>query len=516
MEPARGAGVSDSEPVPGRLSERVVKSGLWLGGVAGTGRLVGVLRLAILAHCLGPREFGIVGASLIAIGMLEALSDLGLFLALVQRRDASRDLYDTAWTLGLIRGVAIGALVCLGAPWIGAAFASPDAVPVARVMALVPLAGGVVNIGIVEFRKQLAFGRYYAIQAGSLLADLVVAVPLALRLRSVWAIVAGWLALSVTRVVLSYLLHSYRPRPRLAREHVRGLLGYGRWITWSTALQWGLGEGVVAVVGRLLGLEALALYQMAWRLTGQPAAEAAVLVSSVTVPAYARLQDSHERVRKAHLRVLGLTTLVAAPLALGLALYAGPLVRLLFGSDWTASAELVPILAASAFLSAVTATAVPVFQGLGRPRDQTVVGLAEGLVLASALLAWVAGAGLRGAAFAVLLRGLAGAGVSLWLVGRRLGTDWRSLASASAWPLVACLPLVPLRLAAFPAPATLPGLLGAGCVSAVAYGAALLGLARVGLWRLDPMIASVVDLVRGRDRLRPLSATREGPGGSAR
>lgn len=470
------------------LSERVVTSGLWLAGLAGTGRLIGLVRLVALAHLLGPRDFGLVGAALVTIGMLEALSELGLFLALVQRKHAPSELLDTAWTIGLIRGALIATATFWAAPWIAVAFASREAMEVVRAMALVPLVGSLANVGMVEFRRELAFGRYYLIQSGAIVVDLLVAVPLALWLRSAWAIVGGWLALSATRVMLSYALHPYRPRLRLHRQHASGLLSYGRWITGSAALQWAIGEGVAAIVGRFYGLEGLALYQVAWRVTGQPASEAATLVSTVTVSAYARLQPTPMSTRLAYFRVLRVAMLGALPLALCLALYADEIVALLFGAPWQQSAGLVRILAAFAVVSVVSVVTAPVFQGIGRPKDQALVSIAEALTLAVALPFGLAGLGLAGAAVATLARGIVGACLSLWLVMHRLAIDWRPLLSILAWPTAACAPILLLRLGPSVHASGPAGLVAALSASFLLYMAGLFLLHRFRLHELDPVL----------------------------
>lgn len=484
--PPRDSDVLRSEAGAASLSQRVVSSGLWLAALAGTGRLIGFVRLAALARFLGPREFGVVGAALVTIGMLEALSDLGLFLALINRRETSRELLDTAWTLGVIRGLLLGAATFLAAPWIGAVFASPEAVDVIRAMALVPLIGSLANVGMVEFRRQLAFGRFYVIQVSAIVVDLLVAVPLAIWLRNAWALVAGWLALSMTRVLLSYGLHPYRPAFRLVREHVAPFLSYGRWITGSTAFQWVMGDGVAALVGRLFGIEGLGLYQMAWRVTGQPANEVGALVSAATVSAYARLQGSRERISFAYLRVLQVAMVGSVPLWLGFALYATDIVRLVFGPLWEQSAGLARVLALFALASTITAVTQPVFPGVGRPRDQALVSLLEALMLAVSLPLLLARFGLAGAVAATLARGLAGACASLYLVERCLGIRWSALFSAVVWPLVACLSLVLLRLGLFSGSVDPAGLLVAVCLSAMSYAGGLFLLERLALYRIKP------------------------------
>src|SRR6185503_646716 len=103
----------------------------------------------------------------------------------------------------------------------------------------------------------------------------------------------------------------------------------------------------------------------------------------VTVAAYAKLQSAMARVRLAYLRVLTAVALVAAPIAIGFAVYGADLVRLFLGRQWMGVASVVPILAVAALFRAMSATAAPVFQGLDRARLQTLSAFTELVVLAA-------------------------------------------------------------------------------------------------------------------------------------
>ena len=122
------------------LSGRVIRSGLWLIALNLTGRVLGMVRLFILARLLTPQDFRLFGIALVVISLFDSFSTTGSQPVLIQRQERARELFDTAWTLGLIRGgAAVAGLLLLVAPVVGAFFESTDAVPIVRGMALVPL-----------------------------------------------------------------------------------------------------------------------------------------------------------------------------------------------------------------------------------------------------------------------------------------------------------------------------------------------------------------------------------------
>ena len=472
------------------LSGRVIRGGLWMLAMQLTGYLFGAARLLILARLLTPHDFGLVGISLVVLSLINSFSDTGTQLALIRRPKRARDLFDTAWTLGLIRGGVVAGLMISLAPAVGMFFGSPEAVAIVRGMAFVPLIRGLTNIGIVEFRKELALRRHYLLNAVAAVADLCAAVPLALWLGNAWALVGGWLALAGARAAMSYILHPYRPIPRLDRGAVRELFAYGRWVFGSTAIEWLLSDGVQTVVARLLGVATLGLYQMGWRVASLPTMQMTEVVSGVTVAAYAKLQDSSERARHAYLRVLRVVALVAIPIGVGIEVHAEGLVRLLLGGRWAAIVPMIQVLALFGVIRSLARTTAPLFQGIGRPKLQTVVAGVELGVLAALLGPLTIRYGSVGTAVAVTAGSAAGAGAALWAARRVLGDRLGEAASLLGWPVFACLPFAALRVWVLGPVATPLGLAGAIIISGLLYLATLLVLDRFKLYALGPVVPS--------------------------
>jgi O-antigen/teichoic acid export membrane protein len=455
-----------------------------------TARLLGMVRLLILARLLTPYDFGLVGIALVMISLFESFSATGTHLALIQRKEGARELFDTAWTLGVIRGGAVAGLLLVLAPAVGMFFESPAAVAVVRVMALFPLINGLTNIGIVEFGRELTLGPHYLLQTSAVVADLCVAVPLALWGADAWALVGGWLALAVVRVVMSYGLHPYRPALHLDGNAVRELLGFGRWIFGTTASAWLLTGGVQAVVGRVLGTETLGLYQMAWRVASLPTTEVTSVISGVTMSAYAKLQDSTVRVRSAYLRVVAGVALAVAPLAVGLVIYGEDLVRVVLGKPWSGILPIVQVLAVAGLARSIGATAGPVFQGLNRPQVQTRVAFVELGLVAVMLVPLTLWMGPLGTAVAATAGALCGATTALCFVIRLLGVRARQLAAIVGWPMAACLAFVMLRVWFLGPLDTLIGLAGAVISSGILYVMGVVLMGRLGLYDLGALLPS--------------------------
>jgi O-antigen/teichoic acid export membrane protein len=349
------------------LSQRVVHAGFWAFALRIVSRLFGLARTIVLARLLAPNDFGLYGIALLSLSALETFSQTGFDQALIQKKEDTKPYLDTAWTAQVIRGFVLALILVIGAPLVGSFFGEPRAVLLVRVLGAAVFLKSFVNIGIVYFRKELEFHKQFIYEFSGTFADLVVAIPAAFILRSVWALVFGLLAGNLVRMVVSYFVHPYRPRPRLEGPKVRELFTFGRWILAISILGFLVTQGDDIFVGKVLGLPALGFYQLAYRISSLPATEVSHVVSAVTFPAYSKLQDTILRLRMAYLQILQITAFISIPLAGGIFVLATDFTRIFLGSKWMPIVPAMRMLAIWGLIRSIMAIMSSLFKAIGRP-----------------------------------------------------------------------------------------------------------------------------------------------------
>jgi lipopolysaccharide exporter len=461
---------------------------MWSLAHGTTGRLLGALRVFLLARLLTPRDFGLAAIGFLVVGLYTASSASGIGLALLQRRERASEFFDTAWTLGLIRGV-VGTVVQLAiAPAFGLFFREPDAVGIVRGLAPLHLLRACSNVGLVELKRDIRLGGLYALSSAATVAEIVVAVPLALRLGNAWALVGGLLAAEMVQTVLSYVVHPYRPHLRLDRAQARELLSYARWVLSTTILSRVRGQGIPALVGLAFGVEAVGLFTMAERAAHLAASQVTRTVASVSVSAYVKLQDDLARLRAAYGRTLRVVAFAAVPISAAGAVYGPDLVLAVFGPRWTAMVPLLQVLSFAGLARALAGTATAVFMGTGRPwlstRSAAVEILLVGVLIGPLGLWWAT----MGVVVAATVGACAGALVALAALARVLQGSARDTLRSLACPAAACLPFVALRLG-LTGPLGTPVSVALGlALSAALYLGVLLLLDRTGFYPLGSVI----------------------------
>ncbi len=418
------------------LRQRVARGGMWVFATQGTGEGLRFVRLMILARLLAPGDFGLMGIALLTMSSLESFTRHGFDAALIQKKGDIRKYLDTTWTVNGLRGLVLCGLLFLAAPYVGDFFNEPAATPIVQVVALFVLIRGWVNIGVIYFDKELEFKKKFAYHVGGTVVDLVVAVSAVLILGSVWALVFGLLAGEATRFILSYLLHPYRPRPRLDLAKAGELFGFGKWILASAVLVFLLNQGADIVVGKLLVASALGLYRMAYRISSLPATQITLVIYQVTFPAYSKLQDNLPKLKEAYLSALKLTAFLSFPLAAGIFVLAPEFTRLFLTDKWMPMVPAMQVLAIFGLGRGLLETTSPLFRAVGKPGIDSKLQFARLLVMGSLVYPFTTLWGITGAALAVVGGGLIVSPVAMYLAAKITGSAMRTVLTLLGFPLV--------------------------------------------------------------------------------
>jgi O-antigen/teichoic acid export membrane protein len=485
-------------PSDGDLTTRTVVGGLWVAFTNGGNRVLELLMLVVLARLLPPAEFGLFGIALVALSALKRFSQVGLDIALVQRKEENVDAYlDTAFTIQLIRGLLVATVAYLAAPGVAWFFGEPEATTLLRVAALATLFQTASNPGTMYFRKDLEFHKQFVYTTSGTLARVVVSIAFAVFVEATaWALVVGLVAGNALMMVVSYLIHDYRPRPGFDLGKARELVDYGKWILGSSVVSFLYTEGDDVFVGRVLGPGALGAYQLAYRLSNAPATEISHTISQVAMPAYSKVQDDIGALRAGFHRALRLSVLVSLPVGVGIAVVAPVFVPTVLGDGWSRMVVPMQVLGAFGCLRSVRTVTSPLFKAVGRPDLPAKIHAVRLVVLAVAIYPLTTAYGLTGTALAVLATSAVGIPLGAALAVRILDDDLRSLVAIVVFPTFGSLVMAACALATREAVVETAGV-GAALAATVATGVVVYGLVMATLdHRYDIGVRDLLGQVR--------------------
>jgi O-antigen/teichoic acid export membrane protein len=347
------------------LGGHMLHGSFWTVAMRWSIRLLGLGNTVILARLLTPADFGIVSMAMIFIGLLEILNQTGQKQALVRLPEITREHYDTAWTLSVMMGLAIGLLIFILAPLSSFYFHDPRTIPVMQCLALRAALGGFENVGPVAFRRDLQFDRVFLYGIYPKIASIVITVILAWIMRNYWALVIGILTTQVALIITSYSIHPFRPRFSLSK--LDDIWSFSIW-TLVRSIGFQLNMNVeVFVIGGVTGATQMGRFTVADDLASSPSSELNAPMVSVLLPVMSTVQNDPGKLRNLYLRVLSWSAAICSATSVGTAMVSADLVSVVLGPKWIDTIPLMPWLALAAGLFALVSGAYATFDTLGIP-----------------------------------------------------------------------------------------------------------------------------------------------------
>lgn len=302
-------------------------------------RGIGFLSTIILARLLAPEDFGIVAMAMVVVGLLQVVMWTGVDLALIRDANATREHYDTAWTIRLIQALFLAALLLIVAPFTETYFHEPRTVGVIQALALSAFFGSVENIGTVAFRKELDFAKDFRYGVYKKLISFVIVVISAFVLRDYRALVVGMIASAMAEAVLSFTMHPYRPR--LCLTKIREIWSFSMWMLISRVGQFLNQKSDQFVIGGSFGTAFMGRYHMGYELGTLFTTEIVMPIGRAMFPHFSLVQNDPKQLKDIVINTLGAVAIVCISISVGLAVVAEDFVAVVLGNKWM---EVIPLI----------------------------------------------------------------------------------------------------------------------------------------------------------------------------
>lgn len=480
-------------------AEGIVRNAVFAGvsKVSGAG-FTAVLTIFLVRY-LGPEEYGIFALALGVAGLMTVPADLGISVSvarfIAERRGdpgaIANFVADAIRLKVIVTGGASLALAVLAGP-IANAYDTPGLAWPLRILAIATFGQSVMLMWATIFEALGRISVYLRVVVAESALETTGSIVIVLFGTGASGAMVGRaaaysFAAGYGLVVLARTLgRSIRPR-RGGHGHARRILGYGSALVIVDGAFTIFSQIDVLLIGAILGVTAVAHFEAAYRLAGFLYFIGMPLRSAVA-PRLARGEEGPDHV--ALERTLRYVVLVQGVILAPLIVWAEPLTRIAFGTDYLASAEVLRALAPFALLAAISPLLAGAANYLGAARRRVPIALtalAVNVAIDAALLkplGIVAGAIGTDVAYAIYV------GAHLWLCRDLAGLQLRPLVRPLAGSLAAAV-VMGLVLLAFGTGSDLRVVLVVvgGALGTAAYVAALVVTGqltraeRTALWR---------------------------------
>lgn len=317
------------------LARRTRQGISWTAAGALATNLVRLVVYASLGRLLSRTEFGTVAAAMTVIQLGNTLKDLGVGIALVQRKDLEPEHVEAAFTFSVLLSVVLGGATFAGAGLLARFYGIEGSVAIIHLLSVLFVLRGVAVVPSFLCRREMRFRALAIVDLVGYLAGSALSVGLAVSGAGAWSLAWGYVFETAINVALLVRLAPPPRRLRMHKRHLKDLLGFGMGQSAANLANYFANNGDYMVVGHFLGPAKLGLYQRAYELMRFPSTVFTSVAGSVLFSAFAKVQTDPERLGRAFRRTLFASALVLLPASAGLIVLAPEVVRILLGTNWS-------------------------------------------------------------------------------------------------------------------------------------------------------------------------------------
>ena len=269
----------------------------------------------ILARLLTPHDFGLVTMALSFSMLLQNFGTNGLIEATIQREEIHHKQISTLHWINVAINLALTLLFMASAPVIAWFYKEPLVKPIALVIAVSILFGGLSTQHQALLKRNMEFYKIAACDIGATSASLAIAILLACRGWGYWALVARWIVSPLMITAGSWLLCGWRPTRPAWRTGVRPMLSFALNTYATSALFYFHRTIDKMLVGRFYGSQALGNYDRAYQLSNMFPSQLLTPLNTVALPAFSRLTNDPAKYRHTYLTLLSIMAFVSMPIS---------------------------------------------------------------------------------------------------------------------------------------------------------------------------------------------------------
>ena len=328
-----------------QLRSTIVSNMLWRFlervGAQAVGFIVGI----ILARLLDPSVYGQIALVNVFIIILQVFIDSGLGNALIQKEEVDDLDYSSVFTFNIIACVFVYIVLFVMSTSVALFLGDPSLTLVVRVAGLTIIVSGVKNIQQAYISKNMMFKKFFFSTSIGTIISAVISIYLAFSGYGIWALVLQGVINNTIDTIVLWITVKWMPKLAFSWKRFKNLFNYGWKLLASSLIDTLYNKIKTVLIGKIYSPADLAFFNYGDMFPNLLVANINASIDSVLFPAMSESQRDKDRIRNMTCRSIKTSTYILAPLMIGLAVCARPLVIVLLTEKWLDSVFYIQIFA---------------------------------------------------------------------------------------------------------------------------------------------------------------------------
>lgn len=327
-----------------QLKEKAVNGVIWTFIQRFMSIFIQFISNIVLARLLTPDDYGCIGMLTIFMLLSATIIDGGFSSALIQKKRPTQEDYSTIffWNLGL--SIVIYLILYFSAPVIARFYHTELLCPVLRVQGIVLIINALQTIQVNQLNKQFKFKKISIVTLLSSCISLSVTILMAYKGYGVWALVTQNLLMASIPTLIYWLTNKWIPILTFSVESFKELFNFGFFMFLSSLTSTFVNNVQGLLIGHFYNASQMGYYSKAHRTEMLASTSITQVVSQVSYPLYAELQDNKQKLISTIKKLTLSVSFLVFPMMLLLILLAKPVFILLYSEKWLSAVPYFQIL----------------------------------------------------------------------------------------------------------------------------------------------------------------------------
>lgn len=333
----------------------------------GWNSILNLIVMMYLARELDPSSFGLLAISSVFISFIAnlAIGGIGEYIVYYKKEDKAL-MYHSAFWLNLLLTVLVCLLIVSTVPLWGNFYNDERIVNLVYFLLIGFFAEMLSVVPVSIFRKSMKFQRLIFIQTIFNTLIGLGKVGFAFFGFGIYSLVLP-IAIFQPLLAISIIIASdFKPRFQCDFHYWKPIMTFTKHIIGGRVLGRIVNEGDNILVGKLLSLQELGYYTLAFQLSNIFTNTLLPVISTLSLPVFSSTQE--RQIKTNYFKMVNLISSLSFPLLLLLVVLAEPFIIFFYGAQWSSAIVPLQILCAFTISRSITSPTSAIFSALGKPQ----------------------------------------------------------------------------------------------------------------------------------------------------
>lgn len=316
------------------LKQKAVSGILWTTAQRFSSIFIQFLSGIVLARLLSPEDYGCIGMLAIFMLLASTFTDGGFGSALIQKKNPTQEDYSTILYWNIALSIIIYLILFFSAPLIASFYKIELLCPVLRIQGIVVIINAFQVVQVARLNKLFEFKKISVITLLSSVVSLITTIILAYKRFGVWSLVVQNILMTLIPTLVYWTTNKWKPILTFSKKSFKELFNFGVFMFLTSLLSTFVNNVQGLLIGKLYSPATMGYYSKAQSTENLAATSLSQVISQVSYPLYAELQDDKDRLISAIKKLTLSTAFITFPLMSLLILIAKPLFILLYSEKW--------------------------------------------------------------------------------------------------------------------------------------------------------------------------------------